>query len=87
MTDESSKIVDYCRVCGIHSFKKWEELQHEICPCCGNHIGLHDIDLEAAREKREEWLASGPVWWDEFISPPRDWDPIKQMENIPPGWR
>jgi hypothetical protein len=32
-------------------------------------------------EKREEWFASGPVWWDRFSSPPSNWDPIKQMEN------
>lgn len=87
MTNETLSILDYCRVCGLPLTAKWEDIQHEICPCCSNHFGLNDIDVEAAREERAEWLATGPVLWDELISPPTDWDPIKQMENIPPEWR
>jgi hypothetical protein len=87
MTQEIPPILDYCRVCGLPSVMRWEDLQHEICPCCGNHIGLDDIDLESARERRKEWLATGPTWWTERRSAPPNWDPIKQMENIPPEWR
>ena len=64
-----------------------EEGQHEICPCCGCHVGLDDIDLESVKEQREEWLSTGPTWWRKNESAPHHWNPIEQMKNIPPEWR
>jgi len=86
MTDTNLPIVDYCRVCGLPSAMRWEDLQHEICPSCGCHIGLHDIDLESTREKRDEWKNENYKWRAEYRGPSPNWYPIEQMKNIPPEW-
>ncbi len=89
--EKSDKQEYFCRICGYHcNFSLWvtpKTSSHELCPSCGNHPGEDDCNLEDARSYRKEWLESGPEWWDGGSYPPKDWDPIKQMENIPPEWR
>jgi hypothetical protein len=86
MSDKKLPIVDYCLVCGLPWVMTREKLNDEICPSCGSHIGWNDFDLENAREHREQWLATGPVWWSRFSSEPPNWNPQEQMKNIPPDW-
>jgi hypothetical protein len=81
-------IVDYCLVCGLPLQVTKKFLEHELCPSCGCHFGLDDLDLESAREARQGWLDSGPKWWRDGWGqvPPENWDPQEQMKNIPSEW-
>jgi hypothetical protein len=82
-----------CRICGF--MWPWEKqyLIGEICDSCGGETGLHDYDLETVRKRRAKWITNGCPWDNDLESmayhglTPRTWDPIKQMENIPPEWR
>ena len=81
-------IIDYCRICGLPCVISREESLDELCPSCGNHVGLNDIDLESVKKYRNEWIGKGSKWWSKDTgSEPRAWDPNEQMENIPPEWR
>ncbi len=83
----------FCRVCGFIDdaitplWYQGTSPSYDICPSCGNQTGENDYNLERVRKYREEWLKTGPEWWSGGSYPPKDWDPIKQMENIPQEWR
>ena len=83
-----------CRACGfIEMGEFWENGEipsFGICSSCGCEAGNEDFDLEDTRKYRQKWINAGMKWYftGKGINPePENWDPIKQMENIPPEWR
>lgn len=83
-----------CRVCGwLFPSAAWDEdgePSYGICSACGCEAGNHDWNLESTRRYRERWIKDGMKWWypDPKLEPrPKHWNPVKQMENIPPEWR
>jgi RNA polymerase subunit RPABC4/transcription elongation factor Spt4 len=87
-----------CPVCGVTNAVKdlpWNSdgfASEDICPCCGTHYGEDDWaeDVVGRRvlwtELRKKWIDGGMKWWSqdtEFRPKPQNWDPHKQLENIP----
>ena len=73
-----------CPVCGYPEMEDPPE-RFEICPSCGTEFGNHDFVFDErdrpARlaELRAAWLAAGAPWFDVGMTPPRNWDPWKQV--------
>lgn len=84
----------FCPVCGLDlKFKAWDNgmpKDDEICPCCGTQFGYHDSTWNKNplihSELRQKWINGGMRWWSDN-SPPKNWDPKEQLENIPPEFR
>ena len=87
---------DYCPVCGYNlGFPAWkgESPSDEICPSCGIQFGYDDAAggsiskrVEVYKNWRGEWIKRGMKWWsiENPLQPePMDWNPKKQMEDIP----
>lgn len=79
----------HCLVCGLDQGAfAWENNipSHNICDCCGTEFGYHDCMLEGIKEHRNRWIDSGYKWfWPK--SKPENWDPKRQLENIPEEFR
>lgn len=81
-----------CPACG-HPLRRvaWSKLNgpsFEICRACGIEFGLDDMapggsrTLEALHARwRERWLQVGMPWSSE-LTPPSDWDPVADLEQI-----
>ncbi|MBI1866544.1 MAG: hypothetical protein HYS02_02130 [Candidatus Staskawiczbacteria bacterium] len=88
----------FCPVCGLDlGFKAWNKgmpRDDEICPCCGTQFGYHDSiwdkDPFIHKTLRQKWIDEGMKWWskdDKYHPQPQNWDPKKQLENIPKEFR
>ncbi|MEU8894200.1 hypothetical protein [Streptomyces sp. NPDC048442] len=79
-----------CRICGLDDgevlFDTHGVPQYVICECCYNESGIGDDNVAQVREMREHWIAQGTPWFDAERKPD-DWDPVKQLTNIPTRWR
>lgn len=59
---------------------------YEICPCCGFEFGLDDFGYDSYEKAhavwRKKWIDNGCIWWSSQENrKPKDWDPIKQLNN------
>ncbi|MDT0615318.1 hypothetical protein [Streptomyces lancefieldiae] len=87
---------DFCRMCGYDEDRFWEAgwPTNTICDCCGNESGIGDMGatpgvwsgVEGLHAFRGWWLGFG-ARWERPRQKPRDWDVLRQLENIPPQWR
>jgi len=81
-----------CRVCGFHykNYFPWgkngESPTYDFCDCCGSEFGYDDDNIEIIKLSRESWIKKGMKWWQVDISEPQDYDPKKQLKNIPKEW-
>ncbi|MFE9539647.1 hypothetical protein [Streptomyces sp. NPDC006691] len=78
-----------CRICGLDDGEALFEHgfpTYVICDCCGNESGIGDDDLMQVRELRGYWAGHGARWYSPQCRPV-DWDPLKQLANLPPRWR
>jgi len=76
-----------CRVCGLWQDEPpWgadgKTPTYNYCPCCGVEFGYGDATLDAARNWRENWLASGAKWDDPEMKPEK-WDANAQLQQLP----
>ena len=81
-----------CPVCGYDlGFAAWEgsSPSDEICPCCGIQYGYDDAaggDVAKRyliyNEWRSCWVRKKMPWQSKGISPPKNWDPAKQLMRI-----
>ena len=69
-----------CPVCGygqlISPPNNWN-----ICPCCYVEFGYSDVSW-SYEELRNDWIKRGMKWSSENISPPLNWNPVAQLQNI-----
>lgn len=87
------KEITFCPVCGYDlGFPAWKADQpsDEICPSCGIQFGYTDAAggniqkrIEIYKEWRNNWIRNGMIWDKGLSSPPKDWNPKKQLENVP----
>ncbi|GGZ41423.1 hypothetical protein [Streptomyces poonensis] len=79
-----------CRVCGVddgeilwgaHGFPLYV-----ICDCCGTESGIGDDNLTQVRELRGYWVGRGAPWAESHRRP-KNWDLLRQIQNIPEEWR
>lgn len=69
----------------------------DICPCCGTHYGEDDWGEKKDEINkmhiilRKKWIHDGMIWKhqdkDSIEKKPKNWDPKKQLENIPQEFR
>lgn len=74
-----------------------EVLYTTICPCCGIQFGAYgdmlgfENDREFYQKWRQKWIEGGMLWEhqdkDSLEEKPQNWDPKKQLENIPQEFR
>ena len=81
----------HCSVCGyLMDELPWGANNltpsYEICPCCGMEFGFEDYRLDLVRTYRQKCIDQGAVWFDKKDRP-SNWDLMKQLKNIPPGWK
>ena len=74
-----------CPVCGFRGLSEPAYDEHggasfEICPCCGTEFGYDDAG-RSHYELRLRWIAAGSPWSDRDISPPADWNALRQMQE------
>jgi len=67
-----------CFVCGYEELPDPPE-NHDICPCCLVEFEYDDHDPE---NYRKWWVADGMRFRSRAIPPPKDWDPVKQLEKF-----
>jgi hypothetical protein len=89
----------FCPVCGFELVSPaWENdsPSDEICPSCGIQFGYNDMidNLQTRKmiyvEWRKKWIEEGMKFWstkNPFHPQPKDWDPEKQLENIPEDFK
>jgi len=75
-----------CPVCGFIGLTEppYDAHQcpsHEICVCCGTQFGYDDCNV-SFKTIREKWIAGGMQWWSDHVSPPKNWDPERQVGSI-----
>ena len=80
-----------CRVCGLRlEDPPWgldgRSPLYEFCPCCGVEFGYQDATRLGAQRHREQWLKDGGNWNDPEAKP-LDWNPAKQLEQVPEDFR
>lgn len=80
-----------CRVCGyLAETPPWGEdgksPTYEICPCCGVEYGYEDSTIIAAKNYRQDWIASGAKWND-VNEKPANWLLEDQLHHIPADFR
>lgn len=74
-----------CPVCGYPDLNRDPKSLacFEICPCCGFQFNVTDDDEGYTFEQwRAKWIAGGMVWSEDYLSPPANWDPVKQLGNV-----
>ena len=82
-----------CPVCGYRDlsetpFDEYGKGSFDICPSCGTEFGYRDtveylIELGPIHSKfRKKWIKNGMRWHSSFHSPPKNWDPSRQLENL-----
>ena len=55
----------------------------EICPSCGYQFGYTDDDRHITHAQwRGKWIEKGMKWDKGRSTPPLNWNPKKQLENI-----
>ena len=80
-----------CPICGYDgldepAYGKHNEPSYNICPCCCFEFGVDDSSDYQSLEKdfndyREKWIKEGCEWF-ETDQKPRDWSPLKQLQNL-----
>lgn len=74
-----------CPVCGSDNLDQPaydRSPSFEICLCCGFQYGYDDDDQGYTFEQwRGEWVKEG-MKWRSSSPPPKDYDPVKQLENL-----
>jgi len=77
-----------CRICGY----RLKDCQlgenggspaYETCACCGAEPGYEDCTPKATRLNRENWIREGMAWRSKSEPQPENWDPERQLLNIP----
>lgn len=73
-----------CPVCGFEGLTEppYDSsgcASFEICPSCGTEFGYHDAKKSHA-ELRRSWLEAGAAWHSKTITPPQNWDALKQLQ-------
>jgi hypothetical protein len=85
-----------CPVCGYPYLMEipWSEQElasYDICPSCGIEFGYDDDQYacghpgtreELQEQWRDEWVKWGMRWFSRQVSPPPNWDPVKQLASI-----
>ncbi len=98
---DNKKII--CPVCGLVNGVRelpWRDdltASQDICPCCGTHYGEDDWGetkeqiKEAHIKLRQKWIEGEMKWkhqdTDSLKRKPANWNPKKQLENIPKEFR
>lgn len=77
----------HCRICGLRQEEPiWGEdgnnPSYASCPCCGGTFGIDDLEPEATKSRREQWLAEGAHWRDE-AKKPMSWTREGQLRTVP----
>ncbi|MEV6588839.1 hypothetical protein [Streptomyces acidicola] len=84
-----------CRICGLTGPLFWDDgvPTETVCPCCGFESGIDDLavpgewnSLSGIRTLRGYWVALGAPW-SSSNARPADWDILRQLGNLPVGWR
>lgn len=77
-----------CPVCGFAGLEEPPRspsggASYEICPSCSFQFGVSDEDKGISCEAwRARWISSGMPWDKGRSAPPRNWDPIRQLESV-----
>jgi len=81
-----------CPACGfLLDFEPWSNgsPSDEICPCCGIQFGYDDAAggnmqrrSELYKEWQRDWISKGMPWRCEGAPAPRDWNPVKQLDDF-----
>jgi len=50
----------------------------KICPCCGTEFE-NDDRIHTAKELRQAWITADMTWFDDLTSPPKSWNPYRQL--------
>ncbi|MDP9904612.1 rubredoxin [Arthrobacter bambusae] len=83
----------FCPVCGYPDLDEPPYLENEIpsyniCPCCGVEFGFADGGRQGEAlqywilKTRNTWIRQGMCWRSSSESPPANWDPSSQLENL-----
>ena len=80
-------IFEGCRVCGFNDIEMWQGGEFpnysSICPSCNTQAGLEDTKYELIIKRRKEWIADGMPWRSSVELPPKIWDKLTLLKNIP----
>lgn len=68
-----------CPVCGYDLDEP--PANYSICSSCGTEFGYDDFTL-SHEELRRRWLAGGAKWWSNYVSPPPNWSPFRQLLRV-----
>lgn len=77
-----------CPVCGYTELSDpaygfGDTPSFEICPSCSFQFGKSDFDEGFTFEEwRNNWVKSGMIWDKRRSTPPKDWNPQKQLLNL-----
>jgi len=70
-----------CPVCGYPDLE--DNYRFEYCPCCVFQFNVTDHDKGFTYEQwRKEWISKGMLGMGKGKSPPSNWNPQKQLENL-----
>jgi hypothetical protein len=82
----------FCPICGYDlGFLPWDygSPSFEICPSCGIQCGYsdasggsEDMRIQLYKDWRKDWIDNGSKWQSSRECP-EDWNPQKQLQNIP----
>jgi rubredoxin len=68
-----------CPVCGF--LPSFPPSDYHICPSCGVEFDADTVD-HTIPELRSLWIARGMTWTSRVMSPPSDYNPVMQLQNL-----
>lgn len=68
-----------CPVCGYAM--PYPPQDYNICSCCATEFDGTE-DSSVISELRLGWLKGGAKWWSTLNSPPSNWDPWQQLNEL-----
>ena len=85
-----------CPICGYDKLIYKPDSSYEICPCCGYEFGSFEYNNESLEKYfhdyqethevynfiRNVWLGNNLEWWSKNNKKPKNWNPIKQLNNL-----
>lgn len=76
-TNVKGKDSTICPVCGYPDMP-YPATSWKICPCCGTEFE-NDDRIHTAKELRQAWITADMPWFDDITSPPKNWNPYRQL--------